>query len=151
MNSLSKEISFHINQLNRVQVQFKLLQCIFYLFPTPHPLGSLLSSILHLFLHLYPTCEQLRVYADICPISLLQKFLEDGYKAEKVLFRRYFLINAARELATEHLMRWQQLSLRDIFGFPSFLYVYGARLYHQSFLEGHFNHQDLYMICAQLV
>ena len=39
----------------------------------------------------------------------------------------------------------------DIFGFPSFLYVYGARPYYQSFLEGHFDHYDLYLICAQLV
>ena len=39
----------------------------------------------------------------------------------------------------------------DIFGFPSFLYVYGARPDYQSFLEGHFDHYDLYLICAQLV
>ena len=120
MNSLSEEVSFHINQLNRVQVQFRLLQCLFYLFPAPFPLGSLLSFILHLFLYLYPTHEQLRVYANTCPISLLQKSLEDGYKAEKVLFRGHFLINATRELATEHSMRWQQLSLR-YFWIPIFL------------------------------
>ena len=112
MNSLSEEVSFHINQLNRVQVQFRLLQCLFYLFPSPFPLGSLLSFILHLFLHLYPTRGQLRVYADTCPISLLQKSLGNGYKAEKVLFRDHFLINMVRELATEHSMRWQQLFLR---------------------------------------
>ena len=111
MNSPSEEVSFHINQLNRVQVQFRLLQFLFYLFPSPLPLGSLLSFILHLFLHLYPTRGQLRVYADTCPISLLQKFLGDDYKAEKVLFRSYFLINAIRELATEHSMWWQQHSM----------------------------------------
>ena len=71
MNSLSEEVSFHINQLNRVQVQFRLLQRLFYLFPAPFPLGSLLSFILHLFLHLYPTHGQLMVYANTCPISLL--------------------------------------------------------------------------------
>ena len=120
MNSLSEEVSFHINQLNRVQVQFRLLQCLFYLFPAPFPLGSLLSFILHLFLYLYPTHGQLRVYANTCPISLLQKSLGDGYKAEKVLFRGHFLINATRELATEHSMRWQQLSLR-YFWIPIFL------------------------------
>ena len=38
-----------------------------------------------------------------------------------------------------------------IFEFPSFLYVYGARPYYQSFPEGHFDHQDLYLICAQLI
>jgi len=30
----------------------------------------------------------------------------DGCKAEKVLFRYHFLINAARELAIKHSMRW---------------------------------------------
>ena len=39
----------------------------------------------------------------------------------------------------------------DIFGFPSFLYVYDAYPYYQSFLEGHFDYQDLYLICVQLV
>ena len=39
----------------------------------------------------------------------------------------------------------------DIFGLPSFLYIYGACPYYQSFLEGHFDHQDLYLIYAQLV
>ena len=120
MNSLSEEVSFHINQLNRVQVQFRLLQCLFYLFPAPLPLGSLLSFILHLFLYLYPTRGQLRVYADTCPISLLQKSLGDGYKAEKVLFRGRFLINTARKLATKHSIRWWQLFLR-YFWVPIFL------------------------------
>ena len=32
--------------------------------------------------------------------------MEDSYKAEKVLFRGHFLINAARELVTEHSMMW---------------------------------------------
>ena len=45
---------------------------VFFLyFFDPLPLGSLLSFILHLFLHLYPTRGQLMVYADTCPISLL--------------------------------------------------------------------------------
>ena len=117
MNSLSEEVSFHINQLNRVQVQFRLLQCLFYIFPTPLPLVSLLSFILHLFLHLYLTRGQLRVYANTCPISFLQKSLGDGFKVEKVLFRDHFLINAVRELTTEHSMRQQQLSLKIFLGF----------------------------------
>ena len=127
MNSLSEEVNFHINQLNRVQVQFRLLQCLFYLFPDPLPLGSLLLFILHFFFHLYPSRGQLRIYTDTCPISLLQKSLGDGYKAEKVLFRGHFLINAARKLAIEYLMRWQQLSLR-YFWIPIFL----VRLWHTS-------------------
>ena len=129
MNSAFEEVSFHINQLNRVQVQFRLLQCLFYLFPAPLPLGSVLSFILHLFLHLYPTHGQLMVYANTCPISLLQKFLGDGYKTEKVLFRCHFLINATRELATKHSIRWQQLSLR-YFWVPIFL----VRLWRTSLL-----------------
>ena len=39
----------------------------------------------------------------------------------------------------------------DIFGFPSFLYIYGAHPYHQSFLEGHFDHQDLHLIYIQFI
>ena len=39
----------------------------------------------------------------------------------------------------------------DIFGFPSFLYIYGARPYHQTFLENHFDHQDLHLIYIQLI
>ena len=120
MNSLFKEVSFHINQLNRVQVQFRLQQCLFYIFPGPLPLESPLSFILHIFLHFYLTRGYLRVYADTCPISLLQKSLGDGYKAEKVLFRGHFFINVARELATKHSMRWQQFSLR-YFWIPIFL------------------------------
>ena len=127
MNSLFKEVSFHINQLNRVQVQFRLLQCLFYIFPGPLSLESPLSFILHLFLHLYLTRGHLRVYTNTCPISLLQKSLGDGYKTEKVLFRGHFLINAARELATKHSMRWQQLSLR-YFWIPIFV----VHLWHTS-------------------
>ena len=114
------------------------------------PLESLLLFILHLFLHLYPTCRQLRVYIDTYPISLLQKSLGDGYKAEKVLFRGHFLINAVRELVTEHSMRWQQISLRySQFSFS--LNIQEARPCHWSFLEGHFNHQELYLIYVQLI
>ena len=98
-----------------------LIATVFFLyFSDPLPLGSLLSFILHLSLHLYPTHGQLTVYTDTCFISLLQKSLGDGYKAKKVLFKDHFLINAAKELATEHSMRWQQLSLR-YFGIPLLL------------------------------
>ena len=41
--------------------------------------------------------------------------------------------------------------LLDIFLFPSFLYVYDTRPYHQSFLKGHFDHQDLHLIYIQLI
>ena len=98
-----------------------LIATVFFLyFSDPLPLESLLSFILHLSLHLYPTHGQLLVYTDTCFISLLQKSLGDVYKAEKVLFKDHFLINAAKELATEHSMRWQQLFLR-YFGVPLLL------------------------------
>ena len=114
------------------------------------PLESLLLFILHLFLHFYPTCRQLRVYIDTYPISLLQKSLGDGYKAEKVLFRGHFLINAVIELATEYSMRQQQISLRySQFSFS--LNIQEARPCHWSFLKGHFNHQELYLIYVQLI
>ena len=41
------------------------------LFLPPFFLGSLLLFILHLFLYLYPTREQLMVYVDTCLINLL--------------------------------------------------------------------------------
>ena len=46
------------------------------------------------------------VYDDPCPISLFQKVFGGGCKAEKVLFRDHFLINAAKELAIEYSMQW---------------------------------------------
>ena len=49
MNSLSEEISFHINQLDTLQVQFRLLQYLFSLFPPVPFLWGLYS-------HLYYIC-----------------------------------------------------------------------------------------------
>ena len=49
-----------------------LIAIVFFLSLFHHlPLGSLLSFILYLSLHLYPTRGQLMVYTDTCPISLL--------------------------------------------------------------------------------
>ena len=84
-----------------------LIATVFFLyFFDPLPLGSLLSFILHLSLYLYPTRGQLMVSANTCPISLLQKSLRVVVRLKKVLFKDHFLINAAKELATEHSMRW---------------------------------------------
>ena len=48
-----------------------LIATVFFLyFSDPLPLGSLLSFILHLSLHFYPTRGQLMVFADTYPISL---------------------------------------------------------------------------------
>ena len=53
-----------------------LIAIIFFLyFSDLLPLRSLLSFILHLSLHLYPTHGQLMAYANPCPINLLQKSL----------------------------------------------------------------------------
>ena len=152
MNSLSENISFHINQLNRVQVQFRLLQCLFYLFPAPLPLplGSLLSFVLHLFLHLYLTRRQLRIYADTCPISLLQKPLGMVIKLKKY----YSNVTSSLMQPGNQLQSIQcggSSFPLDIFEFSFFLYIYGICPYHQRFLEGHFDHQYLYLIRAQLV
>ena len=97
-----------------------------------------------------PYTQTVEGYVDTCPISLLQKSLGDGYKAEKVLFRGHFLINAARELATEHSMRWQQLSLR-YFWVPIFLVRLQRTSPSLELPRSHFDHQDLHLICAQLV
>ena len=152
MNSLSENVSFHINQLNRVQVRFKLLQCLFYLFPASlnFSLGSLLSFILHLFFHLYPTRKQLRIYADTYPIGLLQKSLGMVIKLKKYCSK----VTSSLMQSGSQLQSIQCDSSSFplyIFGFPSFLYIYDIRPDHWSFLKGHFDHQDLYLICAQLV
>ena len=126
MNSLSEEASIHVRggkcsyKSSEQSTSAIMIATVFFSFSDPLPLGSLFSFILHLFLHLYPTRGQLMAQADTCPISLLQKSLEDGYKAGKVLFRGHFLINAASELAIQHSMLWQQFSLR-YFWVPIFL------------------------------
>ena len=48
---------------------------------------------------------------DPCPISTFLKSLRVAIRL-KIIVQVHFLINAARELATEHSMQWQQLSLR---------------------------------------
>ena len=124
---------------------------VFFLyFSDPLPLGSLPSFILHPFLHLYPTRGQLMVYADICHISLLQKSL-----GVVVRLKKYCSEITSSLMRPESQLQSIQCGGSnfplDIFRFPFFLYVYDAHPYHQSFLEGHFDHQDLYLICVQLI
>ena len=72
--------------------------------------------------YLYPPRANQMVGFDPCPISTFLKSLCSSCKAEnhcscwKPLFRYHFHINAARELAAEHLMRWQQLSFEIFHG-----------------------------------
>ena len=131
-----------------------LIAIVFFLyFSDPLPLGSLLSFILHLSIHFYPIRGQLMVSANTCPISLLQKSVRVVVRLKKYCLE-----------ITSSLM-WPESQLQsiqcggsnfplDIFGFLSFLYVYGARPYHKNFLKGHFDHQGLYLmilICVQLI
>ena len=39
----------------------------------------------------------------------------------------------------------------DIFEFPSLLYIYDTRPYHQSSLEGYLDYQDVHLSCAWLI
>ena len=56
---------------------------------------------------------------------------------ETALFRGLLHINAAREVAAMHLMRWQQPLLPDISTFLSSLHVPEVHPYLWIFLEGH--------------
>ena len=56
---------------------------------------------------------------------------------ETALFRGLLHINAAREVAAMHLMRWQQPLLPDISAFFSSLHVPEVHPYLWIFLEGH--------------
>ena len=68
MNSLSEEGSFHINQLNQLQVQFWLLQYSFSIFLILSP--ERVSYIIQLSLdHLDPALvDYLNPYLSACPI-----------------------------------------------------------------------------------
>ena len=99
-----REVSSNINQLNRLLIQFWLLQSFLSLFSDPFSLGSLLSFILCLFFHIYPTRGQLMAYADPCPISFLQKSLGVVVRLKEYCLEIIF--SSARELAIEHSMRW---------------------------------------------
>ena len=109
----------YIDSQVRLQVQFLIVT----VFPSQFldPSLSLPSSyfILSLPFHIcLPRVDQ-SVGVDPCHISTFLKSLESSCKVErKPLFRYYFLTNTARELATEHLMWWQQLSLEIFHGFP---------------------------------
>ena len=56
---------------------------------------------------------------------------------ETALFRDLLYINAAREVAAVHLMRWQQPLPPDIFVLLSSLHVPEIYPYRWIFLEGH--------------
>ena len=122
----------------------------FFYFSNPLPLGSLLSFILHLFLHLHLTRGQLMVYANICLISLFQKSLGVVVRLKKYCSEITSSLMRPKNQLQSIQCGGNSFPL-DICGFPSFLYVQGTRPYHQSFLEGHFDHQDLYLICVQLI
>ena len=122
----------------------------FYNFPIPFLWGSPLSFILRLFFHLYPTCGQLMAYADPCPISLLKKSLGVVVRMKKYCSEITSLLMRLESQLQSIQCSGSSFPL-DIFGFPSFLYVYEARPYHQSFLEVHLDYQDTHLSCAQLI
>ena len=81
-----------------------LLQC--FSLRVSFPFYTIFPFHLHL-----PRANQI-VGVDLYPISTFLKSLGSSCKAEsyysgwKLLFRYHFLINAARELAAEHLIQW---------------------------------------------
>ena len=129
MNLLSEEVSFHINQLNRVQVQFKLLQCLFYLFPTPFLWG--------LYSHLYYISSfifTLHVNSWGFILILVPSTSSRSLWEMVIRLKKYCsevtssLIRPGSKL--QSIQCGGSSFLLDIFGFPYFLYVYGARPYH---------------------
>ena len=151
MNLLFEEVSFHINQLNRVQMQFRLLQCLFYLFPAPFPLGSLLSFVLYISSFIFTLHVDSRGFMLILVLSTSSRSLWGiVIRLKKYCSEVTFsLMRLGSQL--QNIQCGGSSFFLDIFGFPSFLYVYDACFYHQSFLEGHFDHQDLYPIYVQLI
>ena len=145
-----RECNFSYKSIKQSTSTILIATVFFSYFSNPSLLGSLLLFILHLFLHLYPTRGQLMVYTDTCPISLLQKSL-----GVVVRLKKYYSEITSSLIQPESQLQSIQCSgssfSLDIFGFPSFLYVQGACLYHWSFLEGHFDHQDLYLICVEFL
>ena len=122
LSARSKEVSSNINQLNRLLIQFWLLQSFLSLFSDPFPLGSPLSFILCLIFHLYSTCGQLMAYADPCPISLLQISL-----GVAIRLRKYCSKITSSLMRPESLLQNIQCNGSSfplyIFEFPSFLYI----------------------------
>ena len=96
---------------NCYSVSFSILR-------SPSLRASLLFYTIFPF-YLYHSHVDQIVGVDSCPISTFLKSLGCSCKAEKLLFRYYFLINVARELAARHSIQWQQLFFRY---FVAFLY-----------------------------
>ena len=85
---------------------FSLFFSLEFLSPSPFSLNLLLCYIL-LFLHhfLYPRVSQVLGVFSLCFLSSLLEPSTLSCKAACLLFRHHLHINAARELAGQHLMR----------------------------------------------
>ena len=97
---------------------FPLFFSLVFLFPSPSSL-NLLSCYILLFLHhlLHPRVSQVLGVFFLCsPSPLLEHTL--SCKAACLLFRHQLHINAARELAGQHLMRRWQYFLIFVFPHP---------------------------------
>ena len=79
-------------------------------FPIPH--SWQVSSLIQFILNNpdLPLVDHLSLYLSACPIRHPFQPLLCVREANVALFRGFFDINAARKLAAESLMRWQQLS-----------------------------------------
>ena len=104
---------------------FSLFFSLLFLFPSPFSV-NLLSCYILLFLHhfLHPRVSQvLGVFFFYSPSPLLEPSTLNC-KAVCLLFRHHLHINAARELAGQHLMRGWQYFLIFVFPHPYPLFVY---------------------------
>ena len=147
LSARSNEVSSIINQLNRLLIQFWLLQSFLSLFSDPFPLQYPLSFILRLFFHLYSTRGQLMAYADPCLISLFQISLGVAIRLTKYYSKITYSLMRPESLLQSIQCSDSSFPL-DIFEFPSFLYICEAHPYHWSFLEGHRDYYDTHLSCA---
>ena len=89
-------------------------------------------------------------YADLYPINLPQKSLGVVVRLKKYCSEITFSLMQPESQLRSIQCDGSNFPL-DIFEFPSFLYVYKARPYHWSFLEGHLDYQNTHLSCAQLI
>ena len=98
---------------------FPLFSSLLFLFPSPFSL-NLLSCYILLFLHhfLHPRESQVLGVFFLCSPSPLLEPSTLSCKTARLLFRHHLHINAARELAGQHLMQGWQYFLIFVFPHP---------------------------------
>ena len=112
----SEEINSCIYLLN-LSTSIVLVATVFFSqFSDPLSSRPSFYFILSSFFYLHPSRVDQIDGVDHCLTNIFLKYLVLAIRL-KLLFKYRFLIDKARKLATEHLMRWQQLSLKYFIAF----------------------------------